>query len=187
MSDNPYAASNAMQTEFQSPATHDTAPFFAVSQLKLLVLSLCTLGFYEVVWFYRNWKLIKERDGSDIKPVLRAVFAILFCYQCFARMRETGDRNGIGSAPAIGALTAGWIIASLAWKLPEPYNLISLCAVFFLLPMQAYANRINAAVAPMADTNSRFSAWNWVVVVLGGIVLVLGIIGSFISPTAAPV
>jgi hypothetical protein len=50
--------------------------------------------------------------------------------------------------------------------------IVSLCANAFLLPVQAYVNRINQASAPDHDPNSRFDAWNWVAVVVGGPLLI---------------
>src|SRR5690349_17919588 len=57
--------------------------FFPVSPVKLVVMSTFTFGIYELYWFYRNWKLIKQRTGASITPFWRAFFGILFCYQCF--------------------------------------------------------------------------------------------------------
>ena len=69
------------------------------------------------------------------------------------------------------------IVFTLAVKLPDPYWLVSFVAVFFMLPVQACANRVNTAAAPSHDPNSRFSAWNWVGVVLGGAFFALVAIG----------
>jgi uncharacterized membrane protein YozB (DUF420 family) len=49
----------------------------------------------------------------------------------------------------------------------------------FLLPVQAAANRVNAAALPDHERNARFSLANWLVVALGGIVVILAVIGSF--------
>jgi hypothetical protein len=42
--------------------------FFPVSITKFLLLSIGTLGLYEIYWFYKNWGFIKARDRSDISP-----------------------------------------------------------------------------------------------------------------------
>jgi len=47
--------------------------YFAVSPLKLVVMSICTMGIYELYWFYKNWVLIKERESLDIKPFLESL------------------------------------------------------------------------------------------------------------------
>jgi hypothetical protein len=52
--------------------------FLPASPLKLVVMSLCTFGLYELYWFYMNWNLLKQRHNSDISPFWRAFFAIFF-------------------------------------------------------------------------------------------------------------
>jgi hypothetical protein len=49
-----------------SAAGDSQAPYFAVSLLKLTVMSVCTFGIYELYWFYKNWRLIMEREKIDI-------------------------------------------------------------------------------------------------------------------------
>ncbi len=155
------------------------APFFAVSLLKILVLSICTLGLYELYWFYRNWQLIKERESVDISPFWRAFWAFFYCHQCFSRVREYGAANGIRPGVSVGVLSAGWIITTLTGTLPDPYWLIASLSIGFLLPVQAYANRVNKVAAPQHDPNARFTPWNWVCVVVGGSLFVLAVVGLF--------
>ena len=173
---NPFAPPDAVVADI-SPAGADMAtPFFPVSTLKLFVLSICTFGFYEVYWFYKNWQLIKDREQSSIVPVLRALFSVLFCYALFARIRDFGASGA--ARLAAGPLAAGWIITTFTHRLPDPYWVASLLAVLFLLlPVQAHINAINLAAAPDHDTNSRFSVTNWIVVGLGALMIVLSIVG----------
>jgi len=181
MNPNPFAPPTAHVADIVVPVESLTAtPFFAVSLLKLATLSICSLGLYELFWFYRNWHLIRARDQSGIMPFWRALFAVFFAYSCFARMRDHGVSLGIAPPLAAGALAAAWIITTMTWKLPDPYWLISLLAVAFLLPVQAYVNRINSASVPNHNRNARFSAWNWVAVIVGGGLLVLALAGSLL-------
>jgi hypothetical protein len=161
------------------PVDPDQPPFFPVTTTKFIVMSICTLSVYELYWFYKNWNLIKQREQTDIMPFWRAFFAYFFCYSCFSRIREHAESVGVGQSLAASPLAIGWIITSLLWRLPDPFWLVSMLAFLFMLPPVAAANRINAKVAPHHDPNGRFTAWNWVAVVVGGIFVVLAIIGSF--------
>jgi hypothetical protein len=38
-----------------APAFVSPPMYFPVSRLKLAVMSTCTLGIYELYWFYKNW------------------------------------------------------------------------------------------------------------------------------------
>jgi len=162
------------------PVDSDQPPFFPVSIPKFIVMSICTLGIYELYWFYKNWNLIRQREQTDIMPFWRGFFAFFFCYQCFSRIREHAQSVGVSQSVAAGPLAIGWIITTVLWKLPDPYWLVSEFAFLFMLPPVAAANRINAKVLPNHNPNGRFTAWNWVAIVLGGILVVLAVIGSFV-------
>ena len=153
-------------------------PFFAVSSLKLVVLSTCTFGLYEFYWFWRNWNRIRVTGEPDITPSLRTLFLLFYCYPCFIRIKLTGISRDVIPAPPIGILAICYLLIGFSWKLPEPLWLICFLKVAFLLPIQSYVNRINTAVLPGHDPNSRFSVWNWIAVVTGGLLLILAVIGS---------
>lgn len=180
MTDNPYAPPLAEVADIPNAFRSTLAPFHAVSVVKLGVLGFCTMGIYGIFWFYFHWKRIKVREGDNSIPVMRALFAIFFCNKLFRRVRDAGDELDITPSLASGPLAAGWIILNLAVRLPEPYWLVSIFAFAFLLPVQAHANKVNAAVAPGQDTNERFTPGNWVLVVLGSILVLLSIIGIFL-------
>ena len=159
---------------------HEGAPFFAVSVPKLVVLSICTLGLYEVFWFYKNWCLVRERERSRILPSARAFFAFFFCYGMFKRVRDFPIQSVTVNTLPAGALTVGWILTNCLWDLPGPSGLIAFLSFLFIIPVQVSAARINEAVAPNHDRNERFTTANWVTVVIGGLVFILMVIGSFL-------
>lgn len=45
---------------------------------KFILLSFTTYGLYELFWFYKNWKFLKEKDKLSISPFWRTVFAPIF-------------------------------------------------------------------------------------------------------------
>src|SRR5262249_4420660 len=51
-----------------------------VSKLKFCIFSLVSFGLYELYWFYKNWKYIRNRDHSDIWPFWRALFSPIWCH-----------------------------------------------------------------------------------------------------------
>jgi hypothetical protein len=93
---------------------------FPVSLLKLAAMSIATSGIYELYWFYRNWKLIKQRDEIEIMPFWRAFFAPLFCYQCFADMTAQARSLGLQQSLSAAPLAMGWFFMTLLGKLPDP-------------------------------------------------------------------
>lgn len=56
---NPYEAPKSdLKTEQHLSSSESY--FFTASTLKLVLMSVCTLGLYELYWFYKNWVLIKS-------------------------------------------------------------------------------------------------------------------------------
>ena len=161
-------------------ATSPQPLYFPVSTTKLVAMSLCTLGIYGTYWFYKNWALIKAREQSTISPVWRSLLEFFFCYPCLARIRATAKENQLDVSLSAGPLTAGFILAGLLGSAPAPCWQLSTLAVFFLVPAQTAANRINAVLAPGHDENRTFSAINIVTVAIGGGLTLASMIWAFL-------
>ena len=153
---------------------------FPVSVLKLTVMSICTLGFYEWYWMHANWVRIRNRERLSISPARRTLFAIFFCYPLFQRMRALSVEAGGGWFPS-ALLALGWAITSGASRfLPAPYSLLALLGFVFFIPVQVSVNRANLLLAPEHQRNSRLSVWNWLLVAPFGLLMVLAIVGQFL-------
>ena len=177
---NPYAPPKARLDD--SPVEAQATPaFFPVSLLKLAIMSLCTLGLYQVYWFYQNWKAVQRLTGEKLNAPIRAIFYPLTCFSLFGRIREKGEKVGVEVSFKAGALAIAVFVLNLLWRLPDPYGLVSLLGFAPLLPVQAAVNVINRKIAPGTDSNSRFQAWNIAGLAIGGVVLALGIVGSFLG------
>jgi len=175
-------------------------------------MSICTFNFYQIFWFYRNWRLIEDREPEGRSPLGRAVFAVFYCYQCFIYIRNYGykssslslvDREGEleGSSSidpdqrlAAAPLAIGWIAVTLFSRLlslrPIPglsgqLSWFWICTVLFLLPVQTYANRVNAAASPSHNRNARLTIWNWLVVGPIAIRILFALAGTFF-PSSEP-
>jgi hypothetical protein len=160
-----------------------TPMYFPVSTLKLVVMSTCTFGIYELYWFYKNWSLIREREKVEMMPFWRACFAHFFCYSLFKKIQGNADSQGLQTSIEPGPLAAGWIVFTFLSKLPDPYWLISFFAVAFLVPVQSAVNQVNAIANPNHDRNRAFSKLNIVGVVIGGLLLALVLAGTFLPDT----
>jgi len=161
--------------------------YFPVSTTKLVVMTLCTLGLYQVYWFYKNWSMIRKRDASDIWPFWRAVFSIFFCASLFQDIQASAEKRGVPGFSA-GGMAAGWIIMTLTWKLPDPFWILTNLAVLFMIPAQRVINDLNRAAAPAHEGNAGFGGWNIFGVVVGGLLFAMSIVGAFIpeAPAIAP-
>ena len=154
-------------------------PFFAVSLLKLTVLSLCSFGIYQALWLYWNWRIVKRREQTNISPFWRTFLAFFYCYPFFKKVDAQAVALHLNRSIPAGVLAALWVIINFLWLLPDPWGLLCFLTFAPLLPVQALVNRINAVAAPDHDPNRRFSVWNWIAIVVGGALLILIIVSSF--------
>lgn len=172
-----------MPSELPGPSSHGDGVqpvFFVVSVRKLVVLSVCTFGFYQMYWMYRHWKLVRDQRGESLSPALRTVMAVFFCYPLFRRILRHPSAPD-ATRRAAGPIAIGWIVLCLLWWLPVPYGLLTnLAAMFIVVPVQNAANAVNRAVAPAHPPNARIAGLDWLVVVPGGLLLALGVVGSFL-------
>jgi hypothetical protein len=50
-------------SSFNQPSQEVQTPFFAVSVTKLVVLSFCTLGLYQIYWFFDILPAVNDGDS----------------------------------------------------------------------------------------------------------------------------
>jgi len=183
MSNNPYAPPSAPVEDIEQGGLPDNSnPLFAAGAVKVCVMTLVTLGFYQLYWLYRHWNLIRARDRSDIMPFWRAFFGVFFVYQLFKRMNEDGKTYGVSEEMAAGPLATAFILLQFTSRLPDPWWLMYLASAPVIGIAQHYANKVNLAAAPGHERNENYSGWNWVGIVLGGLLLVMVVIGMFMAP-----
>lgn len=154
--------------------------FFPVSLRKLAVMSICTLGLYYVYWQFCHWLYIRDYEKSRVSPGLRGFFAIIFCYPLFRRIQHAARLRGVPITFPAGLLALGWLIFVLLGSLPTPFFLVYFLPVLFVLPVQKAANEVNALTDPNHNPNNRFTIWNKAAIAIGGAILALGIVGSFL-------
>lgn len=156
--------------------------YFAISPMKLVVMSICTMGIYQLYWFYKNWVVIKGRERSNIMPFWRAFFAFVFCYSLFKKVQASSATLSLEKLMSPGLLAIGYIIISFSVNLPNPFWLIMYFAVILLLPVQTMVNNINDHIAPGHDKNDKFTGWNIFGVVGGGLFFLLIMLSAFMPP-----
>jgi hypothetical protein len=164
-----------------APSASDATPiYFPVSLTKFVVMHFCTVGMYQLFWFYENWKLILERERSDASPFWKTFFMFIYCYALFEKVRSSAVSLKTGHSISVHVLATGWLLLSSLWLLPDPYGLVALLSIVFLIPVQQAATRVNESLVPGHDRNERFTALNIVAVVIGGLLLVSVVIGAFV-------
>lgn len=179
--DNLYAPPRARIADPQTEAEIRPMPFYVVSTTKVLVLSIATFGMYTLYWFWRHWKLHKIDRKLDIWPVPRAVFSIFFAHSLNSEIDHRITRNGARHRWSPGFWATLYVVAvigsRIANRLPETAIsvqaavLASMVAVFAITASLFHAQRAAniACDDPQALSNNRFTAANWVWIVLGSL------------------
>lgn len=67
--------------------------FFVVSQRKLLIMYIGTLGLYGFYWFYRNWRGYRDSTRAAVWPLPRSVFNIFFVHSLFRLIRKSSEHE----------------------------------------------------------------------------------------------
>lgn len=155
-------------------------PWFVVGGAKLLVMSVVTLGFYQLYWFYQHWKRVRDVQHDDLWPLPRTIFAIIFSFPLFERISDQAADHGIEHVPSAKACAGMYILLSFAWRLPDPWSLIGFFAVLPLVIVQRAASALALQAVPQADPNTRLTGWNWVGVVFGSLLVLLAAIGMML-------
>jgi hypothetical protein len=177
---NPYASPRATVADLEVGA--GTQPvFFPVGTAKLAIMSLGTLGLYQLYWSYKNWKSVQRLTGDKLNAPLRALFYPLTSYFLFKRISQEGRKLHPEMSISAGPLATALLVMTLLWRVPDPYWLVSLLAFVPFLPVQAQVNLLNQKMAPGTDANTRLRGWNFVAILLGGLVLALAIVGLLLG------
>jgi hypothetical protein len=157
------------------------APFFAVSLVKLSVLSVLTCGVYQYYWLYQQWQAIKRRERADISPFWRTFFSIVYLLPLLRSIRTAAARASVQARFSPALLFVAFNALSLLGLVPHAVWLVSLLSFVPLVVAQRAANAVNVQVAPAHERNARFSAGNVVAAVIGGLVNAVAIVGTLLG------
>ena len=152
--------------------------YYRVGTAKLAALSFCTLGFYSIYWFYRQWQAEGEEHDESYSAPFRAMFSALTAYSLFSRIHAAlsldGDRPGFSP----GLYAVAYFVLVTAWRLPEPYSLI---ALLWFIPIVHIQQAINTNVRkhdPTASLNETWEWWAFFLACVGGTFMLIGVVAS---------
>ena len=152
---------------------------YSISIPKLIILSITTLGLFELYWFYKQFKSFKEVRNWDINPWLRTLFGGVTAYTLFREVeRAEKEIDSSKDLFAIGLAIVFFFTLALS-RLPNPYWLLAFLSVIPLVPVQ---NAINFYWDSRFGDNavkSKFGGWNYVVAAIGLVLCVGAVFESF--------
>lgn len=154
------------------------SPYFSVSAIKFIIMSVGTFGVYDLYWFYKNWCHIKQKDNLHILPFWRAFFAPLWSYSAFNRIQEEINEREIPLRIHATLFAVLYFVIQMSLNLSDPYWLISIFSFLLVLPANKATTQINQKINADFVQNNKIEGWNWLAVVVGLPFMALAVIGS---------
>ena len=145
---------------------------------QFILLTFVTFGIYELVWFYRNWKLLKEVGSLKISPFWRAFFAPFYAGSIAGQLQKfLKEKNSpCDYSPTIIGIS--YFIIMILWRLPDPFWLVSFLSFVPMLPL---VNSMNTywQKEEQGLPVEKFTWWQMILVVLGALLVIFAAIGAF--------
>ncbi|MFK8014490.1 MAG: hypothetical protein AB8G17_03460 [Gammaproteobacteria bacterium] len=169
-----------------------TSPYYVVSVKKFLTLSIATMNFYLIYWFYRNWRQVKITDNVDVWPVMRGLFYIFFTYSLLMRVDGDLESKKPEYSWSPGAVTLAVVVLTLLTNVlgrlssreigsPATDFLSVLLVPVLALAAVAGQKAINAACDdPDGRGNANFTGANWAWIIFGVVFWLFGLLGLYL-------
>lgn len=151
---------------------------------QFVLLSVCSFGLYHLVWFYRNWHLLKAHRHLRVTPLLRTIFAPIFVFSFYRSLfeitRPERDRS-LGTVYAagyfftnllsyvLGQLTGRHSLESILSLLTILILVLCIVNALCLVPAVRALNSFWEQQQPGLPMRRRLSGGAWVVIILGGL------------------
>ena len=163
-------------TPLASQAASTAAVYYSPPTMKIVALSLSTLGVYPMYWFWRNWRAIKRERGGEQWPWARALFSPIWAYFCFRELQAVAENRRRILAFTPGMLTVFYILLCLVGQVRGGVGLLSVLAFMPLLPINSLLRRYHQDERVDMQQMDRFGGWHILLLIVGGSVLLLALV-----------
>jgi hypothetical protein len=157
-------------------------PCFEVSVRKFVVMSIVTWGVYPLYWAFEQWVRIARRKNERLSPIWRTIFAPLWNFSLFKRIKQEATARGAAVRWEPTLLALLYFMFGPLWRLPDPWWVVSLLTFLPVIPVVRTVTRLHDTLSPTRDRNDRFSGANVVGIVFGSAVLALVLVGLSLGP-----
>lgn len=152
----------------------ETTPIY-----KIVILSILTFGFYNIVLLYNYWKVFKKKFGYAISPSCRAIFCGIYCFSLFPKLDKYIKTFNIASFPPILlAIFFIFLNALSSQPNPNPYSILNIFTFIIFIIIQNKINFINEQHFPNAKQNN-WSLANTLWAIPCSILFFIYLIGTF--------
>ncbi len=153
-----------------------------ISLNKFIILSILSIGLYEIWWIYKAWRFFKEKNELDIYPAIRALLSVFFLYFLYNRILDYAKDEEYAKSYSPGFLFIGFVSFSLLTRLPDPIWVIGMIRFVFSIPPflalnSAKTNSDEISVVVQED----FNLGQIFLIVIGSIIWILFFASLFIN------
>lgn len=156
-----------------------TSEFYVVSERKLFILSVMSLGLYMYFWSYKHWSNYKKATQDDIWPWARGLLCIFFVHKLYRRadhqIRISGRSYIFDFEQWATMLVVITVVAHVVDRMSDHIDNLTVLGVWLLIaiPLRAYLMQKGQAMLNFAagdadgSSNARFTLWNYLIMVPG--------------------
>ncbi len=168
--------------------------FYSMSLPRLYFLTIITFGIYEIYWFYRNWKAIKEAHPQKMSPFWRSIFQIFYAWPLFKEIKESAHKHGYKVNFSAGGLALVYAVILLVSngvsRIPE-YNsgvivATIILALIYALPLFPIQKAINFNNRKQPGPEPEKGTTGEVILIFVGALITVGIIYAFVTAYQTP-
>ncbi|MFC1988920.1 hypothetical protein ACFLVJ_03720 [Chloroflexota bacterium] len=148
-----------------------------------VLFSIATFGVYELYWFHRTWRRLRDQANWDISPgwrmvgLLIPVLGLVYIWDLFKHIRDFARAENCEGLFSPGWMLVGWIFFNALASLPEPYWLVAFLSIWPIGVVQGTLNNFWSKKQPTLIMRTSFSLGQNVLLILGGICWFLVILG----------
>ncbi|MFA5232156.1 MAG: zinc ribbon domain-containing protein [Candidatus Paceibacterota bacterium] len=141
---------------------------------RFIIFSLATFGIYEMFWFYRQWKLLKEESGVANSPFWRSFFGSVWAGDLAGKLKKFLEERSIPCDYSPTLIGVSYFILAISYKLP-------IISLFSFVPIIPLVNSINTYWESREGglVIYNFKWWQILLIMCGLIWMILVTIGSF--------
>ncbi|EKU38691.1 MULTISPECIES: hypothetical protein [Acinetobacter calcoaceticus/baumannii complex] len=150
-----------------------------ISVNKFIFLSLISLGLYPIWWMFKACRFFLIKDKLNIMPAARAIFSIFFLYSLFNHIKTYAKEQDYPNDFSSGWMYLAYLITFLLVYLPDPYWLISLCEIIFLIPAFKALNYAQKQLETTIE-QKKFNTPQIILIIIGSVMWLLIFISFFI-------
>ena len=146
-------------------AWRDQLIMHPVSMKKFIILTIVTLGVYQIYWFYKNWQWVRTTQDEPMWPAVRSFFSGIMNFALFPRIADEASGKGYSWYGALALplaflyFTGNVLDRAIARidTMPDWVSVLSFLFIFVSVPVAMQVKHMNNDKPDLIAQNSRFT------------------------------